>query len=183
MGRSNEKILIVDDKGTNRQLLRLILDGTNEGYTILEADSGRSALEIVEREEPDLILLDVMMPAMDGYDVCQKLKSQENLRSIPVVFVTALYKTEDMVKCFSSGASDYIIKPVNAEEVKARVKVHLNTRRAEKALRESEEKFRAIANYSNDLECCVGVDGKLVWINLAVEKITGYSVEIGRAHV
>ncbi|MBF0489556.1 MAG: response regulator [Candidatus Omnitrophica bacterium] len=125
------KILIVDDKETNRHVLRIVLSKANEGYSVVEANSGPAALEAVEREQPDIILLDVIMPDMDGYEVCRRLKAHDKHRSIPILFITALDKTEDMVKCFSLGAADYIVKPINAEEVKTRVRAHLRIKRAE----------------------------------------------------
>ncbi|MBF0569677.1 MAG: response regulator [Candidatus Omnitrophica bacterium] len=131
MDKIPSKILIVDDKKTNRDLLRIFLSKAEEQYVFLEADSGVAALELVERERPDIILLDVVMPDMDGFEVCQKLKANEKHRAIPVLFITALDKTEDLVKCFSVGAADYIPKPVKAEEVKARVRTHLRIKKAE----------------------------------------------------
>jgi len=131
MDKKVSKILIVDDKETNRTILRLVLSKADASYVILQADCGKAALEIVEREMPDIILLDVLMPDMDGYEVCQKLKAQEKYKSIPVLFITALDKTEDMNKCFSIGGADYIVKPINPEEVKARVKAHLSFKLAQ----------------------------------------------------
>ena len=177
MANAGVKILIVDDQASNRQLLKVVLAQAGEGYVFVEADSGEAALQAVEQDEPDIILLDVMMPGMDGFDVCQNLKRQEKYRGIPVLFITTRDKTEDMVKCFSSGAVDYITKPINGEEVKSRVKIHVNIRKAEKVLLDNEAKYRAMATYSADWESWVGVDGKISWVNPAVEKITGYTVE------
>ncbi|MEI7999679.1 MAG: response regulator [Candidatus Omnitrophota bacterium] len=127
----NSKILIVDDKETNRNVLRIVLTMADKGYNVVEADSGQAALETVERVNPDIILLDVLMPDIDGYEVCRRLKEQPKYQGIPILFITALDKTEDMVKCFSLGAADYIIKPINAQEVIARVRAHLRIRKAE----------------------------------------------------
>jgi C4-dicarboxylate-specific signal transduction histidine kinase len=125
------KILIVDDDAVSRRLLSMILTKADKGYIVIEADSGESALEQVAKEPPDIILLDVMMPKMDGFEVCKKLKADERSASIPVLFLTGLDKTEDIVKGFRFGSSDYITKPVNADEVKARVAVHLALKKAE----------------------------------------------------
>lgn len=132
------KVLVVDDEATNRKLLRAVLSRAEEAYTVMEADSGKAMLESVDRERPDIILLDVMMPEMTGYEACEKLKSNKKYGAIPVLFITALDTTEDMVKCFSAGAADYIMKPINAEEIKARVKTHLRIKRAEEERLESE---------------------------------------------
>ncbi|MBF0571433.1 MAG: response regulator [Candidatus Omnitrophica bacterium] len=129
--RVTSKILVVDDKKTNRELLSMLLLQADEGYKVVQADSGRAALDAVEREKPDIILLDVIMPDIDGFEVCQRLKKHEKHQSIPILFITAMNKPEDMVKCFSVGAADYISKPINPEEVKTRVKAHLRIKRAE----------------------------------------------------
>lgn len=145
MDKITSKVLVVDDEATNRKLLKAILADAGEGYVVLEADSGMAALKTIEEEQPDILLLDVMMPGMDGYEVCEKLKSHKKQRNIPVLFITALDANEDMVKCFSSGGADYITKPINAEEIKARVKTHLRIKRAEEEHIESEN-LRTVQN-------------------------------------
>ena len=177
MDRTISRVLVVDDKIANRQLMRAVLATFEEGYAVSEADSGPAALEAVKRDPPDIIFLDVMMPDMDGYEVCRRIKADVASRDIPVLFITALDKTDDMIKCFAAGAVDYIVKPINAEEVKARLRVQLNIRRNQKAIRESEARYRAIAMYSSDWEILIGVDGRPVWMNAAVVPLTGYSVE------
>ncbi|MFP6847100.1 MAG: HD domain-containing phosphohydrolase [Pseudomonas sp.] len=116
-------LLLVDDEATNLQVLRHILQ---DDYRLLFAKDGTKALEMAERERPDLILLDVMMPGMTGYTVCESLKAQEPLRAIPVIFVTALADVEDEARGFSVGAVDYITKPVSPPIVRARVRTHLS---------------------------------------------------------
>ncbi|MDP2747661.1 two-component system response regulator [Pseudomonas sp.] len=116
-------LLLVDDEATNLQVLRHILQ---EDYRLLFAKDGGKALEMAERERPDLILLDVMMPGMTGYEVCQALKAQPQLEAIPVIFVTALADVEDEARGFSVGAVDYITKPVSPPIVRARVRTHLS---------------------------------------------------------
>ena len=120
------KILIVDDKTANLDLLREML--VPAGYSIFFATSGQKALRVAEQVHPDLILLDVMMPDMDGLTVCRHLKDQEALRDVPVVFVTARTDVEDLVKGFEAGGVDYVTKPVKQPEVYARVKTHLKVR-------------------------------------------------------
>jgi putative two-component system response regulator len=116
------RILAVDDEPTNLQLLRQIL---RERYELSFARDGARALELVQREPPDLILLDVMMPGMTGYEVCGRLKSEPRTARIPVIFVSALGETRDELAGFEAGAVDYIMKPVSAPLVQARVRTHL----------------------------------------------------------
>jgi diguanylate cyclase (GGDEF)-like protein len=115
-------ILIVDDMVTNIEILGGIL---NDEYEVLFATSGRDALEIAQQQFPDLILLDVIMPDMDGYQVCHELKLNERTKDIPVIFVTANDQEEDESKGFEAGVVDYITKPVSPSIVKARVRIHL----------------------------------------------------------
>jgi putative two-component system response regulator len=121
------KILLVDDNTTNLQVLRETLDGS--GYKILIAKNGRSALEIVRKGHPDLILLDIMMPEMDGYEVCRTLKADATTQPIPVIFLTAMADAEDEAKGLALGAVDYITKPINPGLVRARVRNHLELKR------------------------------------------------------
>jgi len=116
-------ILAVDDEASNLQLLRQILQ---DHYRLLFAKDGARALELVRSESPDLILLDVMMPGMSGYEVCAALKANPATASVPVIFVTALTETADEVEGFEAGAVDYITKPVSPPVVRARVRTHLS---------------------------------------------------------
>ncbi|CAN7722686.1 response regulator [Pseudoduganella sp. LjRoot289] len=116
-------ILAVDDESTNLQLLRQILQ---DRYQLLFAKDGPRALELAAKEQPDLILLDVMMPDMTGYEVCRRLKADAATSAIPVIFVTALTDSNDEVDGFEAGAVDYITKPVSPSVVKARVRLHLS---------------------------------------------------------
>jgi len=121
------KVLLVDDNTANLQVLRENLDGL--GYKLLIAKSGKSALEIVRKACPDLLLLDIMMPEMDGYEVCRRLKAAEESRHIPVIFLTAMADAEDEAKGLALGAVDYITKPINPDLVRARVRNHLELKR------------------------------------------------------
>jgi two-component system, cell cycle sensor histidine kinase and response regulator CckA len=123
---SPSTILIVDDKPTNLNVLFDFLQ--NSGFKVLVAQSGQSALQKVEYAKPDLILLDILMPGMDGFETCQVLKSQDSTRDTPVIFMTALSDTVDKVKGLQLGAVDYITKPFQQEEVLARIQLHLNLR-------------------------------------------------------
>ncbi len=126
-------ILAVDDEASNLQLLRQILQ---DHYRLLFAKDGARALELARQEQPDLILLDVMMPGMSGYEVCAALKAHPATASVPVIFVTALTETADEVEGFEAGAVDYITKPISPPVVRARVRTHLSLVRME-ALRAS----------------------------------------------
>ncbi len=118
-----QTILAVDDTVENLDIIKGILVPE---YTVLAATNGDLALKIAEKKKPDLILLDVMMPGMDGYEVCRRLKSNRELESIPGIFVTAKTAEQDEYAGFAVGAVDYLAKPVNAMIVKARVKTHLS---------------------------------------------------------
>lgn len=110
---SEYKILIVDDVMSNVLLLKVLL--SNEMFNIVTANNGKEALEQVKTETPDLILLDVMMPDMDGFEVAQELKKNPDTADIPIIFLTALNSTADIVKGFQVGANDFISKPFNKE--------------------------------------------------------------------
>ena len=125
-------ILVVDDKPDNLRLLSAML--AERGYQTRKALNGLMALRSVQAEPPELILLDINMPDMNGYEVCQKLKSDEKTRDIPVIFISALSETSDKVKAFSFGGADYITKPFQNEEVLARVRHQLSLRRLQQKL-------------------------------------------------
>ena len=119
----SSRILVVDDTPANIQALAAILK--EKGYQISVATNGKQALDVLARVQPDLILLDVMMPEMDGFETCRQLKAAEQWRQIPVIFLTAKTDTADIVKGFELGAVDYVAKPFNAHELLARVNTHL----------------------------------------------------------
>ncbi len=119
-------IMVVDDTPANLQLLTGMLK--EHGYKVRPVPSGKLALAAAENEPPDLILLDIKMPEMDGYEVCRQLKADAVLKEIPVIFLSALNETMDKVKAFSVGGVDYMTKPFQFEEVMARVKAHLTIR-------------------------------------------------------
>ena len=123
MLNTNKTLLLVDDEPANLQVLRNIL---SDHYRLLFARDGERALELARQERPDLILLDVMMPGLSGYDVCEALKQHDSTAGIPVIFVTALAAAEDEARGFDLGAVDYITKPVSAPIVRARVRNHLS---------------------------------------------------------
>lgn len=141
---SEYKILIVDDVMSNVLLLKVLL--TNEKFAIATASNGRQALEQVEKENPDLVLLDVMMPDMSGFEVAQHLKSNPQTAEIPIIFLTALNSTADIVKGFQVGANDFISKPFNKEELIIRVTHQISLVAAKRLiLSKTEELQRTIA--------------------------------------
>ncbi len=127
MGINKPLVLIVDDNPQNRQFLGNLLH--ENGYDLGMAQDGETALNFVENEQPDLILLDIMMPGMDGYEVCETLKAELSTRYIPVIFLTAKAETDDIVRGFEVGGSDYVTKPFNGVELLARIKTHIEMKR------------------------------------------------------
>jgi len=124
--RESTKILVVDDIVENLRLLNTLLK--NKNYHVAVATSGEDALTIVHKFQPDLILLDIMMPGIDGFEVCRQLKSSHELKDIPVIFISAKTDVADLARGFELGAVDYITKPIRQEEVFARIKTHLQLR-------------------------------------------------------
>jgi two-component system sensor histidine kinase/response regulator len=142
---SHYKILVVDDVAANVLLLKVLL--TNEKFQIVTARNGREALEQVKAENPDLILLDVMMPEMSGFEVAEHLRSNPETEDVPVIFLTALNGSSDVVKAFHSGANDFISKPFNKEELMIRVRHQISLVAAKRALIErNEELHRTITS-------------------------------------
>ncbi|MCP4175757.1 MAG: response regulator [Fuerstiella sp.] len=123
---SGSRILIADDNEQNRELLDAYL--ADQDYQILMANDGRHTMEQVDAQQPDLILLDIMMPKMSGYEVCEQLKADPEKRSIPVLMVTALNEQGDIEKAVNAGCDDYLTKPVNQLELKTRVRSLLRVR-------------------------------------------------------
>jgi sigma-B regulation protein RsbU (phosphoserine phosphatase) len=136
---SGATILVVDDSPVNLRLVVRTLEG--RGYRLLAAKSGRAALDIARQVHPDLILLDVMMPEMDGFEVCRTLKADPSTRDAIVVFLSALGEVTDKVTGLELGASDYITKPIQAEEVVARVANHVARQQLEREVRRSRDRL------------------------------------------
>jgi PleD family two-component response regulator len=135
-------VLVVDDTLGNLRLLGSLLG--EEGYDVRPVSSGRQALQAVEHDLPDLILLDVNMPVMDGYEVCRRLRETEHARTVPVIFVTAWTDRAYMVKAFEVGGTDYVTKPFLFEEVLARVRTHIALSRTRAALAERDARVREL---------------------------------------
>lgn len=141
MKKSNYKILIVDDIPANIQILGNIL--SKENFQIAYAQSGKQALSVIKHQKLDLILLDIMMPYMDGFEVCKILKNQKETAEIPIIFLTAKADMESIVKGFEAGGQDYITKPFNAAELLARVNTHILLHEQKKSLKELNENLES----------------------------------------
>ncbi len=173
--KDGERILVVDDTKTNLQIL---VQALRDDYKLGVATDGEKALEYVRDHHTDLILLDIMMPGIDGYEVCARLKADEKTRSIPVVFITAMDQVQDKARGFALGAVDYITKPFEIVEVRARVRTHLKIERYQ---RELEERNRALELAQQQLRCQVreleGID-RLVRYQMSVESVAAAQQEI-----
>ncbi|MTI14707.1 hybrid sensor histidine kinase/response regulator [Sansalvadorimonas verongulae] len=176
---ADDKILLVDDNPTNLQVLLQTLNG--RGYKLLIAKDGENALRIAHKARPALILLDIMMPGIDGYEVCRRLKSSPEVSDITVIFLSALDDTRDKVRGLESGAVDYISKPFQAEEVIARVDTQLKIHRLERALAARNKQLEATNERLLETmrEGIFGVDakGKISFANPAASRMTGYAMD------
>ncbi|HIK04957.1 MAG TPA: response regulator [Trichormus sp. M33_DOE_039] len=185
-------ILIVDDTPINLEMLFDFL--ANTGYTVLVAEDGESALSRAEYAPPDLILLDILMPGIDGFETCRRLQSNELTKDIPIIFMTALSETVDKVKGLSLGAVDYITKPLQHEEVLARVKLHLRLRNLTKQLQvqnqrlaveieertQAENKLReqaALLDITTDAVLVKDLNERICFWNKGAENLYGWQVE------
>lgn len=149
-------ILVVDDTAANLQVLAGMLK--DRGYKVRPVPSGRLALLAARRDPPDLILLDINMPEMNGYEVCEQLKADDTLKGIPVIFISALTEQLDKVKAFATGGVDYITKPFQMEELHARVETHLKLRRLQIELEETNSRLaKANDRMSRDLKAAAKI--------------------------
>ena len=139
-------VLVVDDTLANLRLLINLLSA--QGYNVRPAQSGALALRAVQASLPDIILLDINMPEMDGYELCRRLKENEATRHIPIIFISALNDTESKLKAFTSGGVDYISKPFQLEEVSARIHTHLTIKQLQNGL---EERNRDLAAFDRSV--------------------------------
>lgn len=185
-------ILIVDDNPTNLEMLFEFL--ANSGFKVLVAEDGESAIERVEYAPPDLILLDVIMPGIDGFETCRRLKANELTQDIPIIFMTALSESIDKVRGLSLGAVDYITKPLQHEEVLARVKLQMNLQNLTKTLKEqnlrleqeiqerqrSEQKIReqaALLDITTDAIIVLDLDNQILFCNKGAERLYNFVAE------
>ena len=177
-------LLVVDDIPAN---IHELLDALKDDYRILVARSGVRAIELIEGPTPpDLVLLDILMPEMDGYEVCRRIKATPAGNRIPIIFVTVVDAAQEKVKGFSIGAADYITKPFDIDEVRARVRTHLELSRLRNVLEDlvaqrtalleqSEEKYRILADYSPNWEYWSAPDGGFLYMSPACQNVSGYA--------
>lgn len=185
---SRGNVLIIDDMPENLTLLAEMLK--HEGYKVRSATKGSTALRGAQAAPPDVILLDINMPEMNGYEVCEQLKASDRTRSIPVIFISALGDVLDKVKAFQVGGVDYITKPFQLEEVKARITTHLTLCRLQQELRaqnlrlqgeirerqQAEDKFAKVFRTSpHPIAITTQADGQFIDVNPAFLQLTGYS--------
>ena len=166
-------ILIVDDAPASLGLLQDILRG--QGYRTFVATSGERALDLAGRIQPDLILLDVMLPGLDGLETCSRLKNQPSTSDIPVIFVSACSDTDDIVAGFDRGAADYIAKPLRLPEVCARVRTQLQIRSANQSRAQQVQRLRMIVDGMDEGLVLLGQDGRIQYANPASERCLGCS--------
>ena len=162
-------IMMVDDTPANLSVLSDLLSA--RGFKISVAEDGESALEQLQYVQPDLILLDVLMPHLDGFTTCQRLKERPETRDIPIIFMTALTDTVEKVKGFELGAVDYITKPFQQEEVLARVNAHLALQQLKARLKESEARLERIIDSAMDAIIAVDDAGRILLFNSAAERV------------
>ncbi len=141
----SEVILLVDDTPNNLQVLFSYLE--EQGFKVLLAEDGESALQIAQSQAPDLILLDVLMPEIDGFETCRQLKAQSSTRDIPVIFLTALSETVNKVQGFKLGGVDYITKPIEQEEVLARIQTHITLQKMRRTLAAQNQELQRALNF------------------------------------
>lgn len=153
---SDFTVMIVDDVDANVLLLKLLL--TKAGYKTTTAYNGKDALNLVSRTSPDLILLDIMMPVMDGHEVAEKMKGMPDKRDIPIIFLTALNSPEDIVKGFKNGAADYISKPFNKEELLIRVNHQLSLVSAKRTIEKQKEELEKTVEARDKLYSLIAHD-------------------------
>lgn len=197
MNPSNpSKILIVDDNIVSLKFL--IFSFERKGFEVLTAQNGEEALTLVEETPPDAILLDILMPGIDGFEVCRRLKANPATKSIPVIFMTALAESVDKVRGLELGAADYVTKPFDVTEVVARINIHLKIhqlqqdlleqnnqlqqenekrRRVQDALRESRWRYRLLAENSTDIISRQTLTGVFLYVSPACQSLLGYHIE------
>lgn len=164
-------VLVVDDNPSNCRLLTNYLSSTN--YKVVSATGGYEALEIVDSNPPDIILLDIMMPEMNGFEVCAKIKENESTKDIPIIFFSAQAETDDKLRGFSLGAVDYVTKPIKKSEIIARIRTHLTIRFQQLELQQMNEELREIT------EALQKREAQLEEANALLERMARYDVLTG----
>ncbi len=189
MKRQKNTVLLVDDIPAN---IKILVGALRDNYRLVVATSGADAIRAAIEKRPDLILLDVLMPGIDGYDVCKRLKSQRETADIPIIFVTAMDEEKDETRGFLLGAVDYIVKPVNPVIVKARVQTHIALRMAQRELQHHRDELEEIVlERTRELrETQIEITNRLVQAaeyhdhqtSRHITRMAHYCVILGRAH-
>src|ERR1700756_2351143 len=172
--KKRDVALVVDDSPETLRLLTDALDGA--GMTVMVALDGASAMRIVDQITPDIVLLDAVMPGMDGFETCRRLKREAGLSNVPVIFMTGLAETEHIVRGLDAGGVDYVTKPIAIEEILARIRVHLaNARLTQSA--------RAALDVSGRFLLSVNHQGKIIWATPQAQKLLSDSLAPGATGV
>jgi two-component system, sensor histidine kinase and response regulator len=171
--RDNASILIVDDNPRNLQLMSTVLK--EKGYKLYVTNSGENALLFLQHTLPDLILLDVMMPGLSGFEVCRRIQRNEKLRDIPVIFLTAKNDVEDVVEGFEAGAVDYVTKPFNTKEVFVRISTHLQLKKAKEMLILKNQEMKALNATLSESKAIIEDDARRLE-KLNIEKNKFFSI-------
>src|ERR1700758_2226118 len=161
--------LVVDDSPETLRLLTDALDGA--GMTVMVAMDGAAALRIVEQITPDIVLLDAMMPGMDGFETCRRLKRDAGLSNVPVIFMTGLAETEHIVRGLEAGGVDYVTKPIVIEEMVARIRVHLSNARLTQSA-------RAALDVSGRFLFAVNRQGHILWATPQAQKLLSATLSV-----
>lgn len=151
----NNTVLIIDDEAVNIQVLSDFLE--EQGIDIMVAKNGTDGISRAKKGQPDLILLDIRMPGMDGYDVCHQLKSDEATREIPIIFMTGLTELDDKLKAFAVGGVDYITKPFQQSELLARISVHLQISNLQNELADKNARLEGALDTGNVVNVAIGM--------------------------
>jgi len=178
----SETILIIDDQEQNLQIIGTLL--TKTGYQVIRASSGPEAFELLAASTPDLILLDMLMPGMNGIEVCSRLQKNACWAEFPIIFLTAADDKKLIVEALECGGVDYITKPFNKAELLSRVRTHLALKRTREQLRHLAEDKERVLDSSPDAICTVDGEGRFIQMSAACERIWGYRPEemIGRPY-
>src|ERR1700737_3220202 len=168
--KKRDVALVIDDSPETLRLLTDALDGA--GMTVMVAMDGAAAMRIVEQITPDIVLLDAVMPGMDGFETCRRLKRDAGLSNVPVIFMTGLAETEHIVRGLEAGGVDYVTKPIVIEEMLARIRVHLaNARLTQSA--------RAALDVSGRFLLAVSRQGKIMWATPQAQKLLSENLAAG----
>src|SRR5689334_1633000 len=164
------KILVVDDVSANVEFLKTLL--TREGYMVVTASNGEQALQILEHDHPDLVLMDVQMPRLSGFEVCDRIKRNKATRLTPVVLVTAFSETGDRVRAINAGADDFLTKPVNPHELNARVRSLIRLKRYTDDLDSAESVILSLA---------LVIEARDAYTEGHCQRLAGYATALGAA--